>query len=491
MNIKSQKDLNNLLQICEGLYTQEKFTKFFQYISDARIAGDELLEASMQFIGAEAAIYVLQEFITHHVQPSAIEAFLFRGLQTDANIGRANPFYVELANFYMMKEQFEIAYEYAQKGLRAFPNNIYTQDIFIQLQKLLGKISENEYALAGKICLEPFTHYELTPKGGTYCCCPGYLPSSIGDHEKLPQNEIWNGPRIQKIRKSILDGTYKYCSKLYCPKISSNELKTKEDIISADSKVKQVVKGAIKNEQSILDFGPDFLNLSHDRSCNLTCPSCRKDLFIAKEHERDKYDKIKDTIILPALMDASRVHITGSGDPFASKHFRSILNEINKERFPNLRVAIQTNGILLTVEEWEKYPNLEGVVSVIIVSIDATEGDTYKKLRLRGDFLKLHKNMKFLSQLRQEKKIPCLQIAFVVQKDNYKEMKKFIELGNAWSVDQIIFSKVRQWGAFTTQEFTDINIFDPAHKLYSDMMKELDDIRSLYPQVYLGNLFGG
>ena len=90
MNIKSQKDLNNLLQICEGLYTQEKFTKFFQYISDARIAGDELLEASMQFIGAEAAIYVLQEFITHHVQPSAIEAFLFRGLQTDANIGRAS-----------------------------------------------------------------------------------------------------------------------------------------------------------------------------------------------------------------------------------------------------------------------------------------------------------------------------------------------------------------------------------------------------------------
>ena len=84
-----------------------------------------------------------------------------------------------------------------------------------------------------------------------------------------------------------------------------------------------------------------------------------------------------------------------------------------------------------------------------------------------------------------------MQIAFVVQKDNYKEMKKFIELGNAWSVDQIIFSKVRQWGAFTTQEFTDINIFDPAHKLYSDMMKELDDIRSLYPQVYLGNLFGG
>ena len=65
------------------------------------------------------------------------------------------------------------------------------------------------------------------------------------------------------------------------------------------------------------------------------------------------------------------------------------------------------------------------------------------------------KNLKMLGNLRKENKIKELQLNFVVQKDNYKEMKEFIKIGKENNVDKIQFTKLNNWKTFKKNEYKD------------------------------------
>ena len=106
----------------------------------------------------------------------------------------------------------------------------------------------------------------------------------------------------------------------------------------------------------------------------------------------------------------------GSGDPFASHHFRAFLKRINRKEFPNLKVSLYTNGQLFTEKSWEEL-ELSGKVSYVNISIDAARAETYKIVRYPGDFERLLKNLEFIKQLRQSGEIKSLRFYFVVQQN--------------------------------------------------------------------------
>lgn len=74
--------------------------------------------------------------------------------------------------------------------------------------------------LKAHICLHPFQNLSTTNRGQVHVCCPYWLPTPIGDmsSDLLQQ---WNGPIAAKIRQSILDGSYSYCSRKHCPAIAA------------------------------------------------------------------------------------------------------------------------------------------------------------------------------------------------------------------------------------------------------------------------------
>ena len=63
---------------------------------------------------------------------------------------------------------------------------------------------------------------------------------------------------------------------------------------------------------------------------------------------------------------------------------------------------------------------------------------------------------------------------FVVQKDNYHEMEKIVDLGEQYGADRVWLNKIEDWG--TLNNFKEHNIFDHAHsdhKQYQLLLNKL------------------
>ena len=45
--------------------------------------------------------------------------------------------------------------------------------------------------------------------------------------------------------------------------------------------------------------------------------------------------------------------MTSSGDPFGSRHFRYVMKELDRRRYPRLVLEIQTNGVLFDEPAWQ------------------------------------------------------------------------------------------------------------------------------------------
>jgi MoaA/NifB/PqqE/SkfB family radical SAM enzyme len=110
--------------------------------------------------------------------------------------------------------------------------------------------------LKSRFCPNPFERFEISDKGEVFVCCPSYLPKSIGNIYDSSVEEIWNSEAASEIRASILDGTFKYCSRTFCGDIASMSLPPKQE--------------------TSLPPMPPKIHLSYDPACNLSCPSCRK-----------------------------------------------------------------------------------------------------------------------------------------------------------------------------------------------------------------------
>lgn len=359
--------------------------------------------------------------------------------------------------------------------------------------------------LEGRFCGKPFTHFETTESGDVYACCPSYLPVPIGNIHHAGVEEIWNSPVAQELRRSVLEGDFRYCSRLSCPAIQAGRLPSRaaiekpvaaggggqdsmDSMNSMESKERARLHEYVTTGATKLRGGPGFVNLSHDRSCNLSCPSCRTRTIIAKSSEQEKLDAVRDRVVLPVLKTASRVLITGSGDPFGSKHFRDVLDHLNPRDFPELRVNLQTNGQLFTQREWTRLAGLHAMIGQVYVSIDAAAPDTYAEVRRGGSFATLCANMDFIAALRRAGRIRRLVIAFVVQACNFRQMEDFVELGRRWQVDLISFSRLRQWGTYEADDFARRDVFAPTHPEHAAFRAVLESPVFAEPFVWLGNI---
>ena len=238
---------------------------------------------------------------------------------------------------------------------------------------------------------------------------------------------------------------------------------------------------------------PAFINMAHDRSCNLSCPSCRTQKIMygkgaAYETRKKTHDQFVREFLTEGTDQDFTLSVTGSGDPFGSRIFREFLHEFDASGFPNLKINLQTNGVLFTEKEWGKLAGIHDNVNAVIISFDAATAATYAITRRGGHWEQLQKNMEFISELRRQGRINLLRLDFVVQKANYREMPGFIEIGKRFGVDQVYFSKAVNWGKWSAEEYRDQCIWEPdhpEHEAFADLIAQplFDD-----PLVYLGNL---
>lgn len=312
-----------------------------------------------------------------------------------------------------------------------------------------SRLTDVQEYLQDKFCPQPFEYISSGWDGKTFGCrCPAWMPFPTGNLLENQTTEVWNSPGALEVRKSILDGSFKYCSRTLCTLIQNRSLHPRT------AYQKSPFWKQIQNNDPLTESSPRMVELNHDHSCNLACPSCRTEIRMAKAEDSERLSIAVERNILPLLKKVNGLtYITGGGEPFVSRHYREILSRLNPEEFPNLGLIFMSNAQLINARTWLDFEHLQPMLKSVSISIDAATPATYEKVRRPGKWEKLLEGMGFLSNLRAQNAIPYLQINFVVQSGNLSEMLDFITLGEQWGVDLIWFQKMANYGSFTTEEF--------------------------------------
>lgn len=327
-----------------------------------------------------------------------------------------------------------------------------------------------DYDLSDKFCHIPFTHLSTGFQGSAFTCsCPAWVPYPVGNVLEAESGDaVWNSETAQEIRRSIHDGDFSYCSRTQCSFITAQKLPRKSEI--TNPKYRKFIDERLTH----IDEMPEMVELNHDPTCNLACPSCRTEIVAAKSDEIDQYAAATDRVILPFLRKVNGLtYITGGGEALASKHFRSILRALNREEYPGLEVYLITNGQLLTPYRWSEFPNLPKMLRIISVSVDAARAETYEKVRRPGKWKTLMKNLEFIAAMRRANEIPHFGLNFVVQKENFREILEFVALADSLSADVVWLQRVVNYGAYDPATFADINVTAPGHPDHAELQEIL------------------
>jgi MoaA/NifB/PqqE/SkfB family radical SAM enzyme len=299
---------------------------------------------------------------------------------------------------------------------------------------------------------------------------------------EIPLKDVYNSEPIVDIRNSILDGSFKYCSKELCPYLSKL---INYGITSGPIGLK---KPDINFKEIVENNTPDNIIMNFDRTCNYKCPSCRVDLIVEDSNGIKRIEKTIEEIDTYYSANVKTLYITGSGDPFVSVGFRNYLRNFNPKKYPNLKsIHFHTNASMWTKEMWDSMPNVHKYVTTCEISIDAGTRDTYEnKTRLGGKWDTLIDNLNFISTIET---LQSIKTSFVVQDTNYMEMETFYNL--MYSIFgkkvNVFFGKITNWGTFSEGEFKLKQVWDikhPEHYLFKKEFNKIWKNQNLFHNLY-------
>ena len=343
---------------------------------------------------------------------------------------------------------------------------------------------------AAHFCRSPFEHFEIASNGDVHLCCPGWIKGSVGNLGQQSLVEIWNGEKAQAMRASVRDGSYSQCLSHMCPHLQALDqgarLPDYSPIESFEAPKSEYSK---RISQGVFPPGPSIINGAFDLTCNLSCPSCRREPIVYRPGtaEWQHAEKMANAII-EAFPRVHRLKLAGNGDPFASRLYWKMLTSIDRTLHPKMRVVIHTNGLLFTPDRWKELSKAHGLIDTIEVSIDAASAESYALNRRGGSFETLLERIAFLGNLRREDKFRRFIVSFVVQANNFREMPAFVELGRSVHADTIVFNRMNDWGSFPSAMLANRSIHRREHPQHAEFVNVVSHPILNEPGVFLGNL---
>lgn len=341
-----------------------------------------------------------------------------------------------------------------------------------------------EEDLKKRFCSKPFEFTALNPIGSASLqCC--WVNKGMGDiSETVGVQELWNSKEAQEVRKSIHDGSYRYCRKDLCPHMHNGDLPLRENVTDP------VMKKVMDEQLTVLPYGPQIYQFNHDRTCNLSCPSCRTELILTTSGpEYEKMDlAFKKSITEEALATTREISITGSGDPFASKIYREFLLNLDGGKYPHLQINLYTNGVLFDEAMWEKMKKVQKNIAHVRISLDAITEPVYNYVRRGGNLDRVKKNVAFLAGLLKAGYFKDLCLCFVVQKTNYKDMPAFAQFAKQFPGVTVQFQKIYSWDTYSKEEFPAHDICNEKHPEFKEFVTMLKDPIFTDKIVDMGNL---
>lgn len=281
------------------------------------------------------------------------------------------------------------------------------------------------------------------------CGCEAWLPISVGcitDFSTL--EEIWQSPVARQLQHDIDQGTFDNCAVTRCGVLTDTNM--------------------VKQEYTI--------SINIDESCNLWCPSCRKEkIMITSGPEYD--NKLSATNHLVDLLQKfdkpARIIMSGNGDPLASSIMRPLLHRFQPR--PGQWIKLFTNGLLLR-KQLDQNPILNHIDEYLI-SIDAGSAKVYEQVRLGGRWQQLLDNFQFLQA--NARSGAQVSLAFVIQKNNYQDIVNFCQTVIDHGFQGTI-TKLEDWG--TWSNFNEHDVLNTVHPEHAQALHHLRTCINLFSQ---------
>ena len=301
-----------------------------------------------------------------------------------------------------------------------------------------------------KVCKHGLRDIWINDGNGRVRMC-GWTDYYIGNLNEHSFKELWNGERAENFRKSLIDGSYRFCNPSKCPHCANENL-----------------------EEHLVDYEvpefPEYCNLSYQLQCNYACKFCRQNKII----DDCDFQRVESEIakILPHVKN---IGFNGAGEFFCSQ---SILSLVQRTNFSEeTEFLIESNGSLFNEANWEKISDLGNHNLSVAITVHSFNEQTYKYLS--GTDLPIDNiisNLRFISHLRDEEKINKFEIATVVCERNFREMPEYVRfcLDN-FSMDTIRLRFFEPYGVMdkVTEWFYDVrNPFHPYHDEYICVMSD-------------------
>lgn len=336
----------------------------------------------------------------------------------------------------------------------------------------------------GKFCDQPFRMAQSYENGNVHFCCTAWLPVAAGNLHDEPLGAVWNSKWAQAVRSSILDGSYRYCSELNCPRLQGLEggLVPNEDV--RDPYYRRIIDEGL----TALPKGPLEISVAHDPTCNLSCPACRSELYKCDGEKRELTRRIHEHMFDAGLRDAQFITMSTNGDPFASPFYLSALRGFDWRAHKRLRINFITNGMRLTPEMWASVKNCHSAVYSMHISVNAATESTFDINQRGGNWKKLLANLEFIASLRRSGAVKLFSLGFYVMNNNFREMKAFVQLAKALKVDSVFFGHVLRPLSLSDEEFAQLAVHLPGHPEHEEFLAVLRDPVLSDPIVRLSNM---
>lgn len=303
--------------------------------------------------------------------------------------------------------------------------------------------------MTSKLCVYPWMHIHLHPKGDILPCC--MADQKFLNVEKFiniknnPQSmlEAMNSEGMKEMRRKMLNNQ------------EPDECRICFDREKAGLESMRLLKNsqyqdryqpfieATEEDGTINEFKPSFVDLRFSNVCNLKCRMCGHGLSSSwwEEHKAitvlndpsadttnipkfiqvDAFDKIK-----PFLHEIDDMYWAG-GEPLMEKqHFYTLDYLIEKDLAKNIRMSYNTNITTLThkrkniTEWWNHFKSV-----TVAASIDGM-GDTFNYIRTNGDWNVAKRNFEFL-RFEQSKSNVFIFPSITVSILNIHQFPKFLK----------------------------------------------------------------
>jgi len=214
---------------------------------------------------------------------------------------------------------------------------------------------------------------------------------------------------------------------------------------------------------------PSTIMIELTNHCNLACTICPREYEFGHQMNKGRMtiEKAKE-IIDETFPYLDSIGLTGLGETFMFKELTEIVDYI-KSKKTGIIISISTNAVLPNFIE--KVKPIINKIDTIQISIDGLN-EVYDKIRLKGSFTDLDKNIRTLEALCKNTETE-LMLNMVVTKENYTHMPLLVTYAQEVGVTYLDFSMFNV-AAVTNIEASYYKFYES--EKFQEKLKELDNI---------------